>query len=113
MQDYQKINAMLHSNALPLRYKAKPGQFLTIDLPRIPLTRYTEFVRLDKQTFGDVGCFVESEPPDQEEGSLLPRQIAGQARCPGEFHILLRAVDSLSGEEIPNVPPLDIVVQVD
>ena len=113
MPDYQKIDAMLHSSALPRRYRAKTGEFLTINLPRIPLTRYTEFVRLDKKTFGDIGCFIETDAPDQEEGSLLPRQIAGQARCPGEFHILLRAVNSLSGEEIPNVRPLDIVVEVD
>jgi hypothetical protein len=76
------------------------------------MTRYTEYVRLAKETRGDTNCFAEIEPPDQGEGSLLPRQIIGRAICPGKFHIILRAVDSLSGQAIPDVKPLDIVVEV-
>ncbi|HEX3186952.1 MAG TPA: hypothetical protein VHQ94_19295 [Pyrinomonadaceae bacterium] len=113
MTDSKKINAMLQASPFPRRYIAQAGQYLKIDLPKLPLTRYTEFVRLHKETFGDTNCFVELDSPDEGEGSLLPRQIRGRAICPGKFHILLRAVDSLSGQQIPNVSPIDIVVEVE
>jgi len=73
------------------------------------LKREHRIVRLDKETFGDTNCFVELDSPDEGEGSLLPRQIRGRAICPGKFHILLRAVDSLSGQQIPNVSPIDLI----
>lgn len=103
---------MLHGRPVAQRYTAKAGDYLKIDLPQIPFTRYTEFVRLATEKRGDTYCFAEMEAPDPGEGTLLPRQIIGRAVCPGEMHIVLRAVDSFSGEDIPDVKPLDIVVEV-
>lgn len=113
MADSEMINAMLHSVAVPHLYTAKAGDYLKIELPKVPLTRYTEFVRLDKEKRGDMGCFAEMEPPDTGEGTLLPHQIVGRAICPGTLHIVLRAVDIFSGAEIPDVKPLDIVVEIE
>lgn len=111
--DAQKINTFLHSDFVPHYYRAKVGDFLEISLPKVPLTRYTEFLRLEKEKKGDLNCFVEEQAPDQGEGSLLPRQISGRTVCPGTLHIVLSAKDALSGERVPNVEPLDIVVEVE
>ena len=113
MKDTERINALLHSGNVPSRYTARAGDYLKIELPKVPMTRYTQFVRLDKEKRGDTACFAEAEPPDAGEGTLLPNQIVGRAVCPGRLHIVLRAVDSLSGEEIPDVRPFDIVVEVE
>jgi hypothetical protein len=112
MSNSEMINAMLHSVAVPHLYTARAGDYVKIELPKVPLTRYTEFVRLDTEKSGDTGCFAELEPPDAGEGTLLPQQIVGRAICPGRLHIVLRAVDIFSGAEIPDVTPLDIVVEV-
>ena len=113
MMDSEKINEMLHSRGVRSRYTARAGDYLRIELPRVPMTRYTEFVRLDKEKRGDTACFAEMEPPDAGEGTLLPTQIVGRAVCPGRLHIVLRAVDSLSGKEIPDVQPFDIVIEIE
>jgi hypothetical protein len=110
--DPEKISALLHAVPLPHYYKAKPGDFVTINLPRLPLTRYTEYLRMDRENWGDLNCFVEETPEPQGEGSLLPRHIRGQAVCPGTIHIVLSARDRLSGQQISGVEPLDIVVEV-
>jgi hypothetical protein len=112
MIDAQKINMLLHSNQAPQLYRARVGEYIRIVLPRIPMTRFTEFVQLEKEKWGDLNCFVEERVPDLGEGSLLPRQILGKAVCPGKVHFVLSATDSLSGMKIPNVEPLDILVEV-
>lgn len=112
MIDAQKINTLLHSSRVPQLYKARVGESLRIGLPQIPMTRYTEFVQLEKEKWGDLNCFVEERVPNLGEGSLLPRQIFGKAISPGKLHIVLSAKDRLSGQKIPGVEPLDIVVEV-
>jgi hypothetical protein len=96
----------------PQKYKIKVGESLTIGLPRIPITRYTEYLKLQKEKQGDLDCFIEELEPELGEGFLLPRQIIGRAVCPGRIHIILSAKDSISGETIPGVEPLDILVEV-
>jgi hypothetical protein len=110
--DSQKLNDILHSTLTSQHYKAKAGDLVRIDLPKIPLTRFTEFLQLEKKKKGDLDCFIEQSIPPEGEGSLLPTQIVGRAVCPGKVHIILRAVDSLSGQEIPDVEPIDIIVEV-
>jgi hypothetical protein len=112
MIDAQKINTLLHSSQSNQLYKARVGEYIKIVLPRIPMTRYTEFVQLEKEKWGDLNCFVEEQAPDVGEGSLLPRQIFGRAVRPGKLHIVLSAKDILSGQKIPGVEPLNILVEV-
>lgn len=110
--DANKINFFLHSAHVPNYYKAKAGDYLSISLPKIPLTRYTEFLRMEREQHGDVNCFVEEKSPNIGEGSLLPGRISGHAVCPGKVHFILSAKNRLSGQTVPGVEPLDIVVEV-
>jgi hypothetical protein len=111
--DAQKINSLLHSEPIPHHYRARVGERLEISLPRVPLTRHTEFLQLEKEKRGDLDSFVEEPAPEQGEGSLVPRQIVGRTLRPGKLHIVLSAKDSVSGEEIAGVEPLDILVEVE
>ena len=112
MIDAKKINSFLHSNQVPQLYKAKVGEYLRIGLPQVPMTRHTQFVRVDREKQGDIDCFVEEQNTTSGEGSLLPRQIFGRAVHPGQMSIVLSAKNRLSGKNIPGVEPLDIVVEV-
>lgn len=112
MIDAKIINSFLHSSQVTQLYKAKVGEYLRIGLPQIPMTRHTQFVRLDKEKRGDVDCFIEEPVSGSGEGSLLPRQIIGKAVHPGKLSIILSAKDRLSGQKISGVEPLDIVVEV-
>jgi hypothetical protein len=111
MANAAKINALLHSAPVAQSYRAKAGDYLDIELPQIPLTRYTEFVQLKAERRGDIGSFAEVESPEEGEGTLLPRRITVRAVRPGRMQIVLRAVDALSGEDLPDVEPLDIEVE--
>jgi hypothetical protein len=111
--DAQKINSMLHSEPFPHHYRAKVEERLEISLPRVPLTRHTEFLQVEKVKRGDLNSFVEELVPEQGEGSLLPRWVFGRPLRPGKVHIVLSAKDSISGREIADVEPLDIVVEVE
>jgi hypothetical protein len=111
--DAQKINSLLHSEPIPHHYKAKVGERLEISLPRVPLTRHTEFLQVEKEKRGDLDSFVEEPAPEQGEGSLLPRQISGKTLRPGKLHMVFSAKDSISGQEIADVEPLDIIVEVE
>jgi hypothetical protein len=108
----QLINDLLHPGHLLTHYKVKAGDALRIQLPSIPLTQYTQFLDLEKTVEGDLGCFVE-EPEPSQEGIVFPSQILGRAVRPGEIRIILQATDRLSGESIPGVKPLEIVIEVE
>lgn len=110
--DTHKINALLHASHVPHHYSARVGDRLAISLPRIPLTRYTEFLRLEPEKQGDLNCFAEEPAPDLGEGVLLPHYIVGKAIRPGKLHIVLHATDSLSGERLCGVEPLDIAIEI-
>lgn len=111
--DSDKINSFLHSGQVPQHYVVKTGEVLEIILPKIPLTRHTEFLLLEGEKFGDIDSFLEMTPtPQQGEGTILLNKIKGRAIHPGKVHFVWRAKDSLSGEEIPDVQPLHIVVEV-
>lgn len=110
--DAQFINDLLHSDSFVRHYRVKAGDALRIRLPSIPLTAYTQYLKLEKEVEGDLNCFVEEAEPSQE-GVLIPHQIAGRAVCPGEVRISLCAVNRLSGEKIPGVKPLEIIVEIE
>ena len=110
--DAERINILFHSVQLPDHYTAKIGESIIITLPRIPLTRYTEFLQVEWEKRGDTDCFIEEASSNQGEGSLLPRQIYGRAACQGKLHIVLNAKNRISGEMVPGVKPLDILVEV-
>jgi hypothetical protein len=111
--DSQVINKLLHSGSIRRHYKAKTGDVFGIELPRVPFTRSTEYLRLEREISGSRDCIVEEATPDPGEGAMLPRQIFARALCPGKAMIVLRAVDSLSGQEIPDVEPFRIEVEVE
>src|SRR2546423_7315880 len=109
--DAQFINDLLHTGEIVSHYKVKVGDALRIRLPGIPLTQYTQFLKLEKRLAGDLNCLAE-EPELSQEGILLPRQMNIRALCPGEVRISLQAVHRLTGEATPGVQPLEIVVEV-
>jgi hypothetical protein len=111
--DSQAINKLLHSGSIRQHYKARPGDVFGIELPRVPFTRSTEFLRLEKEISGNPDCIVEEATPDPGEGAILPRQIFARALRTGKAVIVLRAIDSLSGQEIPDVEPFRIEVEVE
>lgn len=112
MMDARKINEMLHRDAMPRLYRIQVGKEIVIPLPRLPMTRYTEFVTLEPEEAGDVDSFrVRTASPREEEGSLMPQQIEVQGIRPGTLYVALIARDSLTGEAIPDVEPVNLTVE--
>ncbi len=112
MSEDKTINELLHSNPVKQNYTAKSGQTLRIELPRIPMTRQTQFVGLKRETHGDVNSFVETLGKDAGEGIIAPSEIRGKAVHSGTVNFTLKAIDRISGEEIPDVEPLNITVNI-
>jgi hypothetical protein len=110
--DANKINSFLHSEPIPQHITLKVGEVFHIKLPNVPMTRYTEFLQFKKTKFGDVDCIQENLSSDRGEGTILPQFISVMAIYPGRVQLVLRAMDSLSKEEIPDVKPLEIVIEV-
>lgn len=111
--DAKKINMFLHSSQVSPTYHAKTGETLSINLPRIPLTRYTEYLELRREFVGDTGCFRELPNQRHGEGNISPEKITLKALHPGQAQIVIHAVDALSGEKIPEVEPLSINVDIE
>ncbi len=112
MNEAEKINELLHSKPVKQNYTAKSGQTLRIELPRIPMTRHTQFVGLKRETHGDVNSFVETSGENAGEGIIAPAEIHGTAVHSGTINFTLTAIDRISGEEIPDVKPLNITVNI-
>ena len=110
--DPDNLNGLLHSMNVDRHYKAAVGDSVVIDLPRIPLTRQTEFVQLATEKSGDIDAFQEAYEVNWMEGVLSPDTIVGKAVKPGTIHFILKAIDSLTGDEMPEVDPIDIVVEI-
>lgn len=108
----EKISELLHNQAVRQHYKAQPGDEFAIELPQVPLTRHTEFLTLAREITGNQNCVIHEAAPSATEGHLQPSRLMARAVRPGTAHIVLRAINSLSGEEIPDVEPLDIMVEV-
>jgi hypothetical protein len=106
----KKISALLHKNQVRQHYRLQPGEEVSVELPHIPLTRQTEFLALTQEIKGDAAHFREAT---EGEGTLSPRRLQGRALRPGRTDIVLHAVDALSGQEIAEVKPFSIVVEVE
>lgn len=113
MKESEHLNKILHSEKIKKTYTAKSGENLSIELPQVPLTRYTQFVELRKETHGDVDSFRETSKRETGEGTLVPTEIRGKAIQSGTVNFTLKAVDRISGEEIPDVEPLNITLNIE
>ena len=113
MKESEQINKILHSENVKQNYTAKSGETLLIELPKIPITRYTQFVELRKETHGDVNSFKEMSRNEAGEGTISPSEIRGKAIQSGTVNFTLKAVDRISGEEIPDVEPLNITLNIE
>lgn len=111
--DRQEIRDLLHSTPVRRSHRVRVGERVQIDLPSIPLTAATEFVQLATEIKGDQNNLVEESVSDEGEGFLAPRQIVGRALRPGKAQIIVKAVDALSGADIPGVEPLTIDVDIE
>jgi hypothetical protein len=113
--DAQLINDLFDSGNIARCYKVKVGDSVRIRLPDIPLTKYTQFLKVEKTIDGDVECFVEEPEPSQasQEGMLLPRHIVCQAICCGTIRIVLQAANRLTGEPIAGARPFEITIEVE
>lgn len=109
--DAKKINEMLHREEIPRFYQIEVGENVTIALPRLPMTRYTEFVTLEPEEAGDIDNFRVRAASPEEEGMLAPQQIEVRGIRPGTLHLHLVARDSLTGEEIPGVERVNVTVE--
>ena len=112
MNEAEIINKLLHSDLIKQTYTAKSGQILRIELPKIPMTRHTQFVGLKRETHGDVNSFVETPRENAGEGIIAPVEIRGKAVHSGTVNFTLTAIDRISGEDIPDVKPLNITVNI-
>jgi len=113
MKESEKLNEILHSEPVKKKYTAKSGENLSIELPQIPMTRYTQFIKLKKETHGDVDSFKESSGNEIGEGTISPSEIRGKAVQSGTVNFTLTAVDRISGEEIPDVEPINITLNIE
>lgn len=111
--DSLKIQSLLHS--VPEHYSLKEGEPVTVELPRIPFTRHTEFLKLHCEVHDDTGIFskngAELDKTDFE-GLHYPQLIQGMALRPGTSEIIVTPIHALSGEAISDVDPLVITIQV-
>ena len=103
------IQSLLHAPSVPHRYETRAGEWLTIKLPRVPLTRHTEYLRVEMDAEG-----AELQTPDTSlEGSVLPRTIEVRPIAPGEAKVVFRAIDSRTRLPIADVDPLEITLHVE
>lgn len=112
-KEINEINNILKSTPVNRNYKVKVGETVKIDLPSIPLTGATEFLQLEQEIQGEQDSLLAEAVPLEGEGYLSPRQVISRAVCPGKVNIVVKAVDSLSGEEIPGIEPFHIEVDIE
>lgn len=112
-KEINEINNLLKSTPINRNYKVKVGETVKIDLPSIPLTGATEFLQIEQEIQGDQESLLTEEVPFEGEGYLYPRQVISRAVCPGKVNIVVKAVDSLSGEKIPGIDPFNIEVDIE
>jgi hypothetical protein len=112
MSEVKLINDLLHSSPVKQYYTAKKGQTIKIELPRIPITRQTQFVGLKRETHGDVDSFVETHGDNTGEGVVAPSEIQGKAVHSGTVNFTVKAIDRISGTDIADVEPFEITVDI-
>ncbi len=112
-KEVNEINNLLKSTPVNRNYKVKVGETVKIDLPSIPLTGATEFLQLEQEIHGDQDSLLPEAAPLEGEGYLSPRQVINRAVCPGKVNVVVKAVNSLSGEEIQGIDPLNIEVDIE
>ena len=111
-EEIKEINTLLKSTAVKRNYTVKVGETFKIDLPSIPLTGATEFLQLKQEIQGDQESLLAEVVPSEGEGYLSPRKLISKAVCPGKVNVVVKAVDSLSGEEIPGIDRVNIEVDI-
>ena len=110
MMDPKKISSYLQ-RAPRRAYKVKVGEEVSIELPRVPLTAETEFLELRTEIHGDDILEASAQKDESVEGRLLPRSLVRKTVKAGKTHVVVKAFDSLTQKEIPEVEPLDIEVE--
>lgn len=111
-QQIKEINNLLKSIPFNRNYQVKVGETFKINLPSIPLTGVTEFLRLEQEIEGDQDSIINEAISPETEGYLSPRQIIARAIGPGKVNIVIKPINFLSGEAIPGVNSLKIEVNV-
>ena len=112
-KEANEINNLLKSTPVNRNYTVKVGETVKIDLPSVPLTGATEFLQLEPEVHGDHESLICEAIPFEGEGYLTPRQVVNRAVYPGKVNIVVKAVDSLSGEEISGIDPFNIEVNIE
>lgn len=110
--DTSKINEILHRDKICDSYDISVGSKVVVVGPRVPMTRYTEFVSVEPEEDGDVNNFsVQEVAAGEEEGLLTPAGIMVKSIGPGILHLNFVAKDSLTGETIPGVNPVGVTIK--
>lgn len=110
MNESSKINELLHESGAGRDLRARVGETLTVDLPSVPLTRYTKFVRLDVTFEGDRDSF-DGVVSETGEGHLAPRSLKLTPRRKGQLRVRIQAVDSRNGQPVAGVDPFLISIR--
>ena len=110
--DAAKINEILHRDKIQQSYRTQVGSDITIAAPRLPMTRYTQFISVETEKKGDVGSFrVYKAAPKDEEGILALRDIGVQSLSSGTLQLSFVARDRLTGEAIEGVEPVNVIIE--
>ena len=110
--DTAKINEMLHRDNIQQRYCIHVGNNIVVIGPRIPMTRYTEFVSVEPEKQGDINSFhVYTTTSNEGEGHLALQNVGVQSVGPGTLHLSFVAKDSLTGEAIEGVEPVNVTIE--
>ncbi|MDN5213256.1 hypothetical protein QQ020_14400 [Fulvivirgaceae bacterium BMA12] len=109
--DTMAINELLHNNQSE-HYRIKVGESFVINLPKIPLTGDTEFIRLTVDSEKS-DCVEEYTGKDSGEGILSPVEIKGKGVKAGKKQYTIKLVNALTAKEIENVIPLKISLEVE
>ncbi len=114
MMNTQAVKKLLDASPVKRHYDLRVGQRVSIAFPSIPMNRFTEYVSLVPSKAGDLGTVVEKPVAvrSSSEGMSVEQGVAVQALKPGQMSYVVRAVDTLTGHELPDVNPFEIEIIV-
>jgi hypothetical protein len=109
----EKINEILHRYKTRNHYSVRVGGPGVLVLgPRVPMTRYTEFVSVEPEEEGDVNSFDVQETTGYEtEGVQATRTFRVVSKHPGTIQLRFVAKDRITGERIPGVQPVGVTIE--
>ncbi len=95
------------------QYRIKVGDRISIPMPRIPMTRDTQYLSISPKIKDPKGSVIMETHPRAGEGHLGADRIDLVGSKLGECIISIEAADRLTGTLIQGVSPVEIILNVE